>query len=232
MKIPAAPPDFQTLLGKSMDEDREKWLRAIVGGSVVDARGRYLHWDDMRRRTPPDDLSHEQWWFATAMARRVTSRPLPLLGTEGEAFNYSNIDTIQEMVHQVDQQASGQILADDVVTNLRSSDRYLVSSLVEEAIASSQLEGASTTRRVAKELIETGRQPRDRSEQMILNNYKAMLAAEEMASSSAELTVEDVLNLHRILTEDTLDDPGDAGWECQPGLAPLCSSCLAPSVGV
>ena len=50
------------------------------------------------------------------------------------------------MVHRIDQRASGQIVADELVTNLRSSDRYLVSSLVEEAITSSQLEGASTTR--------------------------------------------------------------------------------------
>ena len=55
------------------------------------------------------------------------------------------------MVHRIDQQAGGQILADDLVTNLRSSDRYLVSSLVEEAITSSQLEGACTMRQVAKE---------------------------------------------------------------------------------
>jgi len=85
------------------------------------------------------------------------------------------------MVHRIDQQASGQILADDVVTSLRSSDRYLVSSLVEEAITSSQLEGASTTRRVAKELLATGRQPRDRSEQMIVNNYQAMVFAQDLA---------------------------------------------------
>jgi Fic family protein len=45
---------------------------------------------------------------------------------------------------------------------------------MEEAITSSQLEGAATTREVAKEMIREGRQPRDRSERMILNNYLTM----------------------------------------------------------
>ena len=113
------------------------------------------------------------------------------------------------MVHRIDQQASGQILADDVVTNLRSSDRYLVSSLAEEAITSSQLEGASTTRGVAKELLATGRLPRDRSEQMIVNNFQAMLVAQELERQ--ELTPTAVLDLHRIVTENTLENPADAG---------------------
>jgi Fic family protein len=113
------------------------------------------------------------------------------------------------MVHQIDQRASGQILADDVITNLRSSSRYLVSSLVEEAITSSQLEGASTTRRVAKELLATGRKPRDRSETMIVNNYSAMLFSQEISKS--DLSSEAVLELHGIVTQDSLDNAESAG---------------------
>ena len=210
MKIPEAPPEFTDLLS-AMDGSVEEWSAAVLAGRAVDSQGRYLHWDEMRRRTPPEGLDHRGWWLGTAFARRATRRPLPLLGVDGRYFTYSNVDTIQEMVHQIDQQASGQIIADEVVTNLQSSDRYLVSSLVEEAITSSQLEGASTTRRVAKELLQTGRPPRNRSEQMIVNNYQAMLYAEEMAKTGGPLTVEAVLDLHRVVTEDALDDPADAG---------------------
>ena len=38
-------------------------------------------------------------------------------------------------------------------------DRYMLNSLIEEAITSSQLEGAATTREVAKEMIRTKRKP-------------------------------------------------------------------------
>ena len=181
----------------------------------VDRKGRYLHWDEMQNRTPPTGLNHRQWWTGTTFARRSIGRTLPLRSVAGDSFRYSNIDSIQEMVHRIDQQASGQILSEDLVLGLRSSNRYLVSSLIEEAITSSQLEGASTTRRVAKELLATGRPARDRSEQMILNNYQAMLYAQDLAGQP--ITPTDVLDLHRIVTENTLDDPEDAGRLQRPG---------------
>jgi Fic family protein len=80
---------------------------------------------------------------------------------------------------------------------------------MEEAITSSQLEGASTTREVAKEMIQTGRKPRTRSEYMIYNNYQAMLFIRRLGA--APLTPEIVLELHKILTEDAIDEPGAAG---------------------
>lgn len=209
MRIPESPPDYRVLL-QQLSKDAEG-LQATFGvSSAVDSKGRYLHWDEMRRRKPPGELTLEQWWTGTAIARRATAKPLPLLDTSKNEFTYSNIDEIQNLVHQIDQHASGQILADDVVTNLRSSDRYLVSSLVEEAITSSQLEGASTTRKVAKDLLQTGRKPRDRSEQMIVNNYSAMLCAETLAGDRP-INVDDILELHRVVTTDALDNPLDAG---------------------
>ena len=54
------------------------------------------------------------------------------------------------------------------IANLpRARDPYLVRALIEEAIASSQLEGAVTTREVAKEMIRSGRAPQDISEQNV-----------------------------------------------------------------
>ena len=213
MKVPQRPPAFDELLREMVSTGSLTDILAAV--KPVDTRGRYLHWDEIRNRTPPDGLTHRQWWFGMAFSRQGIARTLPLESTSGEEFRFCNVDPIQEMVHRIDQQASGQILADEVVTGLRSSDRYLVSSLVEEAITSSQLEGASTSRRVAKELLATGRKPRDRSEQMIVNNFQGMMFAQDLAQ--APLTPTDVLDLHRILTEDTLDDPDDAGRLQQPG---------------
>ena len=64
---------------------------------------------------------------------------------------------------------------DEVVTSdARAQERYLVSFVTEEAIRSSQLEGATTSRQVAKELLRSGREPKDRSERMIFNNYRAL----------------------------------------------------------
>lgn len=207
MRMPHRPPESGELFAEL--QRPADFSRVLYASKPIDARGRYLHWDDMRSRTPPAGLTNNEWWLGTWFARRGISRDLPLQSADGVPFRFSNVDSIQEMVHRIDQQASGQILAENVVTNLRSSDHYLVSSLAEEAITSSQLEGASTTRKVAKELLATGREPRDRSEQMIVNNFQAMLFAQELEGQ--ELTPTEVLDLHRIVTQKTLDDPADAG---------------------
>lgn len=211
MKIPQGPPEFSDLLARLSEADPDALVRALTESSPVDAKGRYLHWDEVRHRTPPHGHSLEEWWLSLASARRAMRRPLPILATDGSKFRFSNVDSIQEAVHAIDQQASGQIMAEEVVTSLQSSDRYLVSSLIEEAITSSQLEGASTTRRVAKELLQTGRKPQTRGEKMIVNNYAAMLAAEELSHAEGPLRPAHILDLHRIVTEGEIDDPLDAG---------------------
>lgn len=206
MRVPQPPPraSLASLVGRgTLDLDR------ILAVGPVDAKGRYLHWDQMRHRRPPNGLSLDEWWIGTSLSRRALARSMPLVDAGGRPFTFANVDAVQEKVHRIDQLAGGQILADDVVTSLRGSDRYLVSSLAEEAITSSQLEGASTTRRVAKELLATGRAPRDRSEQMIVNNFQAMIAAQEMAA--VPFTPDRVLDLHRTIAEDAVDDPRDAG---------------------
>ena len=211
MKHPQSPPEIGPLLEQAAGGDPKVFAEIFLNSRPVDHKGRYLHWDQLRRRTPPSGLTHEQWWLGISTSRRVISRPLPLTDVRGRGFRFSNVDPIQEMLHRIDQQASGQILADDLVTDPRSSDRYIISSLIEEAITSSQLEGASTTRHVGKELLQSGRLPRDRSEQMIVNNFIALQTAQEMARNDYPLTSEDVLELHHVVTTDTLDDPADAG---------------------
>lgn len=88
----------------------------------------------------------------------------------------------------------------EAIANLpRARDPYLVRALIEEAIASSQLEGTVTTREVAKEMIRSGRAPRDSSEQMILNNFATMHRIRKLASFP--LSQERVFEIHKLVTE-------------------------------
>jgi Fic family protein len=80
---------------------------------------------------------------------------------------------------------------------------------MEEAITSSQLEGAATTREVAKEMIRTGRQPRDTGERMILNNYITMQRIMKLKDEPLSQNV--VFEIHDLVTDQTLDDNGAAG---------------------
>ena len=206
MKMPPPAPTLLDLL----DGDRADRVSALITSDIGKIPGnKYLHWSKLRYLDPPEGFSSEEWWVAIKMSRRSVRHVLPLVDKAGIPFSFSDSGYLYRMLHEVDRDASGRIeLPADVVTT-DSRDRYLVSSLIEEAITSSQLEGAATTRRVAKEMLRSGRNPRDRSERMIVNNYRAMEFVREFVGE--DLSMPMLLELQRILTEDTLDDPGAVG---------------------
>lgn len=137
------------------------------------------------------------------MARQAVFRSFPLQDKQGQPLKFTTPDTIQRELHWLDRFAAGNTQSNDAITNPQTRDTYLIRSLIEEAVNSSQLEGASTTRDVAKEMIRQDRSPRDKSEQMILNNYHAMQFIREIKNET--LTPSIVLELHRILTDKTMD---------------------------
>jgi Fic family protein len=185
-------------------------LEAIEAPAEIVERDRYLHWDKLRHLDPPAGLSSEQWWLRVKFARQDEFRELPLHDPWGQAFVYTVPDIVLRRLHRIDQRVAGEIAMDEVVTSERDArQRYLVNSLMEEAIRSSQLEGAMTSRVVAKDLLRSGRRARDRGEQMIVNNYGALQFMREQMGDV--LTAEKILELHRILAEGTLDDPSMAG---------------------
>jgi Fic family protein len=199
-----APPDFKVLFDEVGTHD----VQRVLAVAVEDRR--YLHWDELRRRTPPEGLNHREWWFSLKLGRRATARPLPMVTTGGAQLTIALPGRAQRLLHFVDQHCAGEIASDAVVTSDGAARRrYLVNSLMEEAIRSSQLEGATTSRLAAKEMLRTGRAPADRSERMIVNNYHGMEFIREGIGD--QLTPDSVLRLHEILTEGTLDEPADAG---------------------
>lgn len=203
------PPDFHKLLTALSAAD----LRRIVARGVDDAD--YLHWDELRHIEPPDGLTHEEWWLRLKLARSGSQRSLPLADAEGRRFSFTLPDKVLALLHFIDQRCSGEVAMEQVVTaGDHARRRHLVDSLMEEAIRSSQLEGATTSRRVAKELLQSGRDPASRSERMIINNYRAMMFMRDIGDT---LTPGVVLELHRIVTEGTLDDPEAAGRLQRPG---------------
>lgn len=205
MKRPAAPAPFRTLLERHSDR-----LPALVAHGVrptVD--GRYLHWDALRRRDPPTGLTRAEWWTGVKLSRVGLSRRLPLRDVRGRPFSFMLPDGVQEALHRIDSRAHGRIGIGDEVVNRETRDRFIIDSLIREAITSSQLEGAATTRAAATRMLRTGRSPRTRGERMILNNYRAMQAVREM--KDRPLTAAAVLALHATVTRDTLGAPDAAG---------------------
>ena len=207
MRKPKIAPTMQELLHDVMKQDR---LQAIFTAERSPMAGaRYPHWDKLLHYSPPGDLSHREWWLTLKVSRQSLYKPVPLEDQDGHPFQYLLAEPIPERLHEIDLGAGGLIQMPEQITNPETKDRYYVGSLIEEAITSSQLEGATTTRQVAKEMIRAGRAPRDRSEQMILNNFRTMKHIGKL--KHRRLTKELVFEIHRLVTDETLDDPSAAG---------------------
>lgn len=186
-----------------------RFFEILIQGVGPAPGGKYRHWDTLRRMQPPEGLTMEEWWLAQKLARTQMRRWIPLKDKGGTAFHYTLPDPLLMMLHRIDREASGHIQLPEPVTNPETRDRYIQNSLMEEAITSSQLEGAAATRDVAKEMIRTGRPPVSVGERMIINNYRAMQAISQIKGE--QLTPELIIHLHRTITEGTLE-PSDGSY--------------------
>jgi len=205
MKLPKITPDLSELFKDITPEE----MRLVFQNASPMAKGRYLHWDELHYRTPPEGLSHKAWWAAVVVGRNALMQTLPLTDKRGNPFKFATPSPVLIDLHHIDRDAAGQIRTAVGAPIQEDPTRYLLNSLIEEAITSSQLEGAATTRQVAAAMLREGRKPRDTSETMIFNNYRAMEHLRSLKQES--ITPELILELHRIVTENTLEDPADAG---------------------
>jgi len=205
--MPARPP-------KNADTEILKLAPPKLGGVLTaavrsESEGKYRHWDTLRHIDPPGGFTPEQWWGATKLVRKPALKNISLLDANGQQFRYAVIDMIARRLHEIDLGAGGNIGMPEPITNPQTRSRYVMRSLFQEAVTSSQLEGAATTRAVAKEMIRSGRPPRTRGERMILNNYLTMQRIAEWKSKPLDQKL--IFEMHRLVTDGTLDHPDGAG---------------------
>lgn len=177
---------------------------------VTDSKGRYLHWSQLKWRVPKEEAG--EIWKAVKFRRLSQMKRLPIVDEKGKVFSYCTPHSMEAMLHQVVKIAGGNVGAiDDQGGSDKLQNRFLVSSLImEEAITSAQLEGASTTREVAKKMLEDERDPVTEDERMILNNYLLLKYAEGIKNE--ELSIDQILEFHRIATKGTTENnvsPGE-----------------------
>lgn len=200
MKVPQQAPQLSELLKSVQSVER---LAAIFSAQMGPTHGdKYRHWETLRRIEPPVGMTTQEHWLAIKMARQSSRREIPSFsGKEGKVFWYCTPDVLLRMQHDLDRRASGTVGVTGAPIARDQGQRFVQRSLIEEAITSSQLEGAATTRSVAKEMIRSGRDPRNVSERMILNNYRAMLEVRQLLDQ--DLSIALIEELHAILTSET-----------------------------
>ena len=166
---------------------------------------RYLYWDKIKYQKISEDFNAEDLWAAIKLTRRIDAKYIKF--GKGDFF-FSQTDYIQRILHEFDLNIGGNLGAEKLIPE-EDKSKYLVSSIMEEAIASSQMEGAVITRKKAKEMLRKNDKPRSKSEQMILNNYRTIQHIVE--NKSEQLTPENLLYIHQLITKNTLDDKNDEG---------------------
>jgi len=205
MRFPQKPPPSDPT--KLTVED---WSVLMRHFTPVLPDGRYLHWNDLRRRPPPQGVTPERWWFAQASARRTNRVFIPGFAlVDHSPVWFCRLDEIDRATHELDRSDA----AREMIQNIGDEQirrQYRIDQLIEEAISSSLIEGAQlTTRAQAKAMIRAGTAPRSHGDHMVVNNYHAMQHI--LQRGNRPLTREDLLEIHSILGDGALDTPDGAG---------------------
>ena len=164
----------------------------------------FEYWDTIKYKRCPEGCTPQQLW-TYVKAARVKSM-MAVWGKYGITLTLTN--QMQRMCHEIDMNWGGSWGTDSIIGD-ENKEQYLVGSLMEEAIYSSQMEGAATTRKVAKEMLRKKMTPKDKSQQMIANNYQTIQFI--VSHKDALLTPELLLQIHQLMTEHTMQDPQEAG---------------------
>jgi Fic family protein len=202
LKKPANPPEVDAIIIDLLEKGK------MPTHNIDDAKGRYVHWDKLRFLSPvPEGLTSKEWWAAIKYIRRGMYKNISINDQNGKPFVFAYTEQIMKDLHWLDLNILDG--SSRLIDNSEMKNTYLIGTLIEESISSSQLEGAATTRVVAKEMLRKKRKPSDKNEQMIYNNYHAMQFIREYQNEN--LTEKILLELQKILTENTLENEEHSG---------------------
>lgn len=164
----------------------------------------FEYWDTVKYKRCPEGCAPQQLWTFVKAARLKNT--MPVWRKYGITLTLTN--QMQRMCHEMDMNWGGTWGADSIIGN-ENKEQYLVGSLMEEAIYSSLMEGAATTRKVAKEMLRKKMTPKDKSQQMIANNYRTIQFI--VSHKDASLSMELLLQIHQLMTEHTMQNPQESG---------------------
>ena len=102
MKIPVSPPDCSAVMEASYEQDRALTWRILSEFSMLDNKGRYLHWDKLRHLPVPEGFTSEQWWAGIKSARQKSYQALPLLDKKQTPFLFCTPDSVQRQLQWLD----------------------------------------------------------------------------------------------------------------------------------
>lgn len=176
------------------------YLQQIWKGEYDDflnkADEKYYYWDDLKyKKNAPFNEAIENW----TLIKSYRFSKYENIEFGNYKFNYFISSFISKNLHDFDLKLMGGLQNNPILPSDRIE--FFRNSLLEEAVASSQVEGAATTTEVARDMLKSGRNPRNESEQMIFNNLRAIEYISEFQDSKIDFKI--ILELHKIMTANT-----------------------------
>ncbi|MCF7820597.1 MAG: Fic family protein [Candidatus Pacebacteria bacterium] len=203
MKLPEKSPNWKNVIRNKREIITQILSDQDFYKTVLEFNKKYLYWSELKYRVKDKD-KREATWGVMKLLRDGKEETCKFKKIK---LKYNILSDISRKLHYFDKQLAGNIISQTNALGLE--EKYIISSLMEEAIASSMIEGATTTRKIAKEMLQEKRKPKNKSEKMILNNYNAIEAI--TARKNEKLTPKFLLEIQKIVTRDTLNDKADEG---------------------
>ena len=200
MKIPEKSPELNTIVNSApmlMSADTIRYAEEY--------NRKYLHWDELRYREFGESNRDDVWRMMKVM--RIMTYNHVRISDLKLSYCVSN-NYIQRTLHEIDSRIPSGFHSSEKIDDKRQL-MLSISSMMEESIASSQLEGASTTTKLAKKLLRSNLEPKDRSQRMIYNNYRAMQLLKEHLNEP--LSSELIKEIHMTITDGLMEDPNSSG---------------------
>lgn len=161
---------------------------------------RYLNKKEiMYRIKPPAKI--EEVWPSLNQFRNAHGVNTPLKDQHNNNFWFYLPQSTMKRLALIDKTATNNIFQH---TQKSVQSSVILDALIDEAFNSSVIEGAFSTKKRTKEMVEKKVKPSNKSEQMIINNFNALDFI--LHNLSNPLNEDMILSVYRILTENALDE--------------------------
>jgi Fic family protein len=164
----------------------------------------YLYWDKAKYIIPTG-INKQTLWLAVKIQRKLSAQTINF---GNYTFYFSITKNMLALLHDFDMNLGGSLGTKSIIPTT-DKNYYLINSIMEEAIASSQMEGASTTRRIAKDMLRKQKKPINKSQQMIVNNYETISKISK--NKQLDFSIDTLLDIHHSIANKTLDKPEEEG---------------------
>ena len=159
----------------------------------------YMNKTDLLYRLKPGE-ELEVKWNELLEYRKQEAVELPLIDQKGKNIFVVLSKELKERIALIDDLAKKNIfeeLDEEVKRNV------VIDAQTDEAFYSSVIEGAHTTKKRTKQMIENEVKPKNKDEKMVFNNYQALFYI--LGNIGEAISEEVLLRIYNIVTNETLD---------------------------